>query len=101
MTKVKIKGKTYSYADFLARMKGKNPEWVRSKKQKVIDKIKRGESASFYNIKTKENMTLGDGLIGVTHVHSNIQKHYKVFKNRQKAKDYVLKRLKKNRSSLK
>ena len=96
MATIKIKGKTYTYADFLSRMKGRNPEWVRGKKQKKLIDIKRGETASFWNVRTKKSLVLGDGLTGSTHVFLN-GKGLKVFKDRKKAKNYILKRLKKRK----
>jgi len=95
MSKVKIKGKTYTYANFLSKTRGQSPEWVKSKTQKKLEEIKRNQTASYWNVKTKENLVLGDGLTGVTHVFN--KGGSKVFKKRQDAKDYVLRKLKKNR----
>jgi len=95
MKKIKIKGKTYTYADFYARMKGKNPEWVRSKTQKKLEEIRKRDQASFWNVKTKENLILGDGLTGVTHVFN--KGGSRSFKNRESAKDYIRKKLMKRK----
>ena len=96
MKKIKIKGKTYTYADFFSKTIGQSPEWVKHKTQKKLEEIKKNQTASYWNVKTKENLVLGDGLTGYTHVFN--KGGSKVFKNRKKAKDYVLKRLNKNRS---